>query len=573
MEEEEEEDEFNPVVLEKQAEDKYNAQKHALPPSGARRWKDYAIYVYLAPRSYFVRVVGVLGLQFTLFLAVSQMLLKGIAYYLSTSMMMPMFKSVFGLDASQLQLLSIVVLMPWAVKPILGLLSDLTLIGGYHKRYWLIQAFVVGSICGGFSILAYHNQSGVGVALCFMCVQFQIAMFDLLSEATYSTIMRDRKYTGGDIVTLVQGYQHIGALIATIFLGTFADHQLFYPLLVGVFITCLLPIAPVLLGWLPETKNPHGTPLYNSFFQLVGRAQLQRDKGMIALIAFTGIAAPVTTAVIEAGDPAMGLAMSVVMTMLVLMGAYITCPRIIFKIALLQVIINLSRPKLGASMDYFYTADEACVPGGPHFTYSFYMSVSGVIGTVASFSGVVIYQWVLSGLRFRSVLIITAILSGATGASDLFIVTRANVALGLSDHAMFVCGESIFEPVLGMLNYIPVTILLSKAVPHGSEASCYAFLAGVNNFAAMTSELSGALIFDVAGVKTTLPCNFQALWWLILLCHVSLPIVGGVGASFLVPNKYQTESLMEEHVDEFVVIPTLDVPVASEDESVSRLES
>jgi hypothetical protein len=576
---EEEEEEYDPVKLKERDEAEYNAQKHTLPPPESRQWKDYALYPYLAARSYFARVTGVLGLQFLLFLGVSQMLLKGLGYYLTTSMMMPMFKSVFGLDASHLQIMSIIVIMPWSIKPILGLLSDLTLIGGYHKRYWLVQAFVVGCICSGFSILAYHNKSGIGVALCFMGVQFQIAMFDLLSESTYSIIMRDRKYTGGDLVTLTQGYQHIGALLATLFLGVFADHQLFYPLLSAVGVVCLLPIAPVLLGWLPEIKNPHGTPLYNRFFQLVGRAQLHRDKGMIILIAFSGIAAPITTTAIEAGDPAMGLATSVVMTILVLMGAYMVFPRIIFQIALLQVVINLSRPKLGGAMDFFYTADAMCVPGGPHFSYSFYMSVSGVIGILTSLAGIIIYQSLLSGFRFRPVLIMTAVLSGITGASDLFIVTRANVALGIPDHAAFLIGEAIFEPVLNMLNYIPVTILLSKAVPVGMESSAFAFLAGVSNFAAMTSELTGALVFDVAGIKTTSPCNFDALWWLILLCHVSLPIAGGVGASFLVPNKYQTESLLEEETDEltegqFVMVPTLDAAMEmSEDESISRLES
>ncbi len=593
MEEEEELAAFDPKRLEEQEEAEYNAQKHTLPPRETRHWKDYLWYLYLAPKSYMMRVLGVLGSRFVLFLCVSQMLLKGLGYYVTISMMMPLFKSVFGLNASQLQIYTVLVLLPWSVKPILGLLSDLTLIGGYHKRYWLIQAFIIGCICAGFALLAYHNKSGIGVALCFMGVQFQIAMFDLLSEATYSVIMRDRKYTGSDLATLVQGYQHVGALLSSLFVGLFADAGLFYPLLCIVLAICVLPIAPVLLGWLPEEKYPHGTPMGNPshcggfghFFQLVGRAQLQRDKGMIAVIAFTGIAAPVTTAVIEAGDPAMGLAMSIIMTGLVLMGAWIVFPRMIFKIALLQVLINLSRPKLGGSLDYFYTSDAVCVPGGPHFSYSYYYTISGVIGTLTSFSGVVIYQALLSGMRFRTVLIVTAILSGATGASDLLIVTRANLAIGIPDKTAYMMGEAIFEPVLGMLNYIPITVLLSKAVPHGMESSAFAFLAGTSNFASMISELSGAIIFDLAGIQTTVPCNFSSLWWLILLCHVSLPIVGGVGASFLIPNVFQTASLMQEDTDEqtrgvgafakslddFVMLERQGEQSEEEDESVKRL--
>jgi len=75
------------------------------------------------------------------------------------------------------------------------------------------------------------------------------------------------------------------------------------------------------------------------------------------------------------------------------------------------------------------------------------------------------------------------------------------------------------------------------------ESSCFAYLAGLANFASMISELSGGLIFEAAGVVTVGKCNFDSLWWLILVCHVGLPIVGGVGASWLIPNKLQTEEL------------------------------
>jgi hypothetical protein len=86
--------------------------------------------------------------------------------------------------------------------------------------------------------------------------------------------------------------------------------------------------------------------------------------------------------------------------------------------------------------------------------------------------------------------------------------------------------------------------LLSKVVPRGFESSCFAFLAGISNYASMISELSGGLIFEAAGIRTLSPtCNFDNLWWLILLCHASLPIVIGLPAALLIPNVLQTEEL------------------------------
>ncbi len=532
-------------------EARYNALKHVLPPKGQRRLKDFAQYPWLATKGYAQRVHSVLGLRFMLFLSVSQMLLKGTAMYMTVSIMLPLYKNVFGIDAAHLQFYMLVTFLAWPNKPIFGLLSDLTLIGGYHKRYWLIQAVIVGSTGAGLALLAYAKQSPIGIALCFMCVQFQIALFDLLSESTYSKLMRDHPYTGSDIVTLVQGYQNVGSIVAMLLVGILADHNLFYPLFFVIIVACVLPLMPSLLGWLPEEKNPHGIPQGNQSrcgqaFQIVGREQIKRDKGMIAVIAFTGIAAPITTLVVQMGDPGTGLVLALVMTSLILLGAYIVFPRIIFRIALFQVLSILARPALGSAMDYFYTATADCVSDGPHFTFAFYQTVAGLIGAVASFFAILVYQAALSGLTFRRVLIITQLLSGAIGSSDLFIVMRANIRLGIPDRLAFLAGESIAEPMLGMLNYIPTMALLSKAVPVGMESSAFAFQAGIGNFASMISELSGAMIFDAAGIKTTVPCDFGNLWWLIIVCHVALPVVVGVPSSLLIPDVKQNVELTDE---------------------------
>ena len=77
------------------------------------------------------------------------------------------------------------------------------------------------------------------------------------------------------------------------------------------------------------------------------------------------------------------------------------------------------------------------------------------------------------------------------------------------------------------------------------ESSTYAFMAGITNFSWIGSRLVGALIYDAAGVRTTEPgCNFDALWWLVLVFNIVLPMVVGAFSAFLVPDVYQTESLL-----------------------------
>lgn len=67
----------------------------------------------------------------------------------------------------------------------------------------------------------------------------------------------------------------------------------------------------------------------------------------------------------------------------------------------------------------------------------------------------------------------------------------------------------------------------------------------------MISSMLGAVIFQSAGIKTTHgQCNFESLWWLVLVFHICTRLIGSVGASFLIPNKGQTESLLENETEE-----------------------
>lgn len=490
-------------------------------------------------REYLGNLRTVFGGKFLLFLVFSQFLLKGWVAGLVGSLTLPIYKGIFGVDATQMQLYTMIVWAPWSLKPLLGLLSDLVICGGYHKRWWLVQALTLGVAGAGLSFLAFTQRSAIGFALCVGAVQLELSFYDLMSEAHYSAIARDNEQTGSDIVTFVQGLQAAGYVVAMLMVGPMSDSGLFVPMLAVVATLTLTPLLPTVAGWLPEERvGPNCGP------RLVGRAQLHRDRWMIAIIAFTGLAAPVTSALANTGDPLIALALALVLTLGSLAGAWMVFPRMIARIATYRVLVTLAQPSLGAAMDYFYVATPDCVPNGPHFSYAYYVTVAGLIGSVAAFLGVLLYQKTLSSLRFRSVVMITNVLNSAIGASDLFLVLRVNVALGIPDWAAYIVGEAVMEPLIGMLNYIPDSTLLSKAVPLGMEGSAYAFMAGLSNYASMISRLSGALIFELAGVQTSVPCNFDALWWLVLGCHVAAPGVVGLAAAWaLIPNVGQRDTL------------------------------
>jgi hypothetical protein len=364
--------------------------------------------------------------------------------------------------------------------------------------------------------------------------------------------------------------------LSVIFVGTLAQAGQYYVLFALVVATCVVPLGPTVLGWIQESVGVgaasggggDGTTPLLSF----DRVLYHKHKGIIYVTAFMGIAAPITTLVVNALDPLLGLVVALLLMGGIMLAAFVVFPPSIARVALYQILVMLSRPAMGSAMDYFYTSDEACNPGGPHFSYSYYLSTAMSIGIMASLFGSALYQNTMTRFRYRTVLMITTCLSCMIGASDLFLVLRWNVALGIPDHAAYIIGEAVLEPLIGQLYAAPIFTLMSKIVPRGLEGSTFAFLAGANNYAYMMSELSGVIFFNLGGVRTVMPCNFKPLWWLVLLFHTVIPfIIGMPSAWFLIPNKKQTDSLVSDSTFELVAASTdselIDSPLDTADSS------
>jgi len=255
---------------------------------------------------------------------------------------------------------------------------------------------------------------------------------------------------------------------------------------------------------------------------------------------------PALASITTFGNRTVGIVASGVMLLGMMIGAYCAFPRMIANVALYQVITRISRPSIGSAMDYFYTADEMCLPGGPQFSFKYYITYTGITGAIVSFVTVWIYQALMSKWKFRTVLIVTLVMQCLGSIVDLIIVKRWNVAWGIEDKVFYVVGEAVLENVVGMLNWIPSSAILSKVCGSGMEATTFAFLAGVSNFGGMVSQLSGVAIFEAAGIKTLSPnCNFESLWWLILAFNIGLPLAAGIPSTWLIPDMRQTDQLIQ----------------------------
>ena len=116
---------------------------------------------------------------------------------------------------------------------------------------------------------------------------------------------------------------------------------------------------------------------------------------------------------------------------------------------------------------------------GPNFDYTFYITITGVIGSIVNFIAVILYQSFLSGWRFRPALISTVIVGSLASIIDLIIVKRWNIAIGIPDKVFFLFGNTIFENLVIILQSIPMSSIYAKIAPPGMESAVFGKLARI----------------------------------------------------------------------------------------------
>ena len=110
---------------------------------------------------------------------------------------------------------------------------------------------------------------------------------------------------------------------------------------------------------------------------------------------------------------------------------------------------------------------------GPNFSYSYYISITGVLGSIMCLLTVIVYQSLFSNWKFRLVLIFTLILEILASTVDLVVIKRWNISIGIPDKVFFIFGAAVFENITGTLYYIPSSAIYAKMTPPGMEAAGY----------------------------------------------------------------------------------------------------
>ncbi|XVE71280.1 hypothetical protein DITRI_Ditri10aG0138500 [Diplodiscus trichospermus] len=391
----------------------------------------------------------------------------GTAYYM---------KDVQKVQPSEAQVYAGITSIPWIIKPIWGLLTDVLPIMGYRRRPYFILSGLLGVV--SMLLISLHSKLQLAFALLALTAgNTAVAVADVTVDACVAQNSISHPSRAADMQSLCALSYSIGGLLGFSISGVFI--HLIGPK--GVFGLLTLPAGLVsLVGFLLSE-----TQVSNFAYSEVNQKFLDAVKAM-----WTTLKSP------DVWRPCLYMYLSFAVSLSINEGLF-----------------------------YWYTDSKE----GPSFSQETvgYIFSMGAIGALL---GAILYQNLLKDQHLRDMLFWTQLLFGLAGMLDLMLVQRMNLKLGIPDYIFVVIGEAVSQ-MISRLKWMPLLVLSSRLCPSGIEGTFFALLMSIDNAGVLSSSWGGGLLLHMLNVTRT---KFDNLWLAILIRNILR--VSPLCLLFLVPK-------------------------------------
>lgn len=382
--------------------------------------------------------------------------------------MLPFFKNL-GVSGERYQSFGVISLIPWSLKSSFGLFADVTPFLGWHKRSYIVMSSIIGALAlftlGTFPFTAATAALG---AVLLIPVNANIAIVDLLTEGKYAEKMVSMPQTSSSLVSYVWGLSNIGAFLASVIVGPLADRintQYLFLMAIPLAVQVVIPTA---LGWFPEKRLEPSRRKFRS-------DKLRKYPNLLKLALMMTVGPCIVALSAFFGPEAQSVICITVAFFLAIFG-YLWLPDPLSKANVYIFLSNVLNVSLPGALDYFFTADESCLPGGPNFSLTYYITYVNIVASLTSFIGVILFEKYLSHSTFRFALWTSHALRIFASLFDMAIVKRWNISLGIPDKFFFITGDGIILNAIVMMELLPLVVLISKSCPPGMESTLFSLL-------------------------------------------------------------------------------------------------
>lgn len=482
------------------------------------------------------------GWKFLIALSVCQHLVKGFTNAFSVSGI-DFIMRLYSTTGPQIQTYRAFIVLPWGMKPLLGLASDLFPIYGYRKLPYMAFASLAG--LGGMltvGLMPAPATPRIIIVVGLFCIFFMVAMVDLLSESKYAERLRAFPASGPMLVSFVWGGIVCGDLVATLCTGQIITH-------LGPQTLYLFTVVPVCLMFPMLYYNMIGDEKMDEGAIQAQREKIKQQPEMLFLtgVILVAVLAIAVTALFSKDVFFNACVAGTVGVIVVLSFLLLTRP-LIGKMNAFAVTQTFLAIAIDGATFYFFTDDAKQFPGGPNFSIQFFTTGLGLFVSFANLVGLWSYNRFMKDWTYRSLVLFTNVVLAVLHLFGILIYSRYNLVLGIPDH-VFSIGTAAMHSIVFQWMWMPQILLLSQCCPKGSEATMYALLAGCHNVGHSGSQMLGAYVlhwFEVTPRGAVgEAAAFDNLWKVALLACI-LPMLPIALIPCCIPDAKQTETLLED---------------------------
>ncbi|KAH9624979.1 hypothetical protein KSS87_005261 [Heliosperma pusillum] len=372
-------------------------------------------------------------------------------------------KDVQKLQPSEAQIYQGVTSIPWMVKPLWGLMTDVIPLLGYHRSPYFMIAGVLGIIPMLF--LSFHKRLHIFFAVLSLTTgSTGAAIADVTVDACVAQNSNKHKHLAADMQSLCSLSSSSGSLLG-FFLSGLLVHLIGPKGLYG-----LLTIPPALVFLV-------GTILDEPRTTSASCKQVRQKLLDAASVMWSTLKLP------EVWQPCLYMYLSLAMSLNVYDGMF-----------------------------YWYTDSDA----GPNFSQEFVGYILSV-GSAGALMGSLLFQYALKDHPFRDLCFWSQLSLGLSGMLDLILVLRLNLRIGVPDHFFAVIDEFALQ-FIGRLKWLPFLVLSAKLCPPGIEGTFFALIMSIDNIGVFTSSWLGGILLHVLKITRT---SFDNLWIAILIRNIA----------------------------------------------------
>ncbi|KAF5748111.1 Major facilitator superfamily protein [Tripterygium wilfordii] len=400
------------------------------------------------------------------------------------------WKDVQKVQPSAVQLYMGLYYIPWVMKPIWGLLTDVFPVRGYRRKPYFVVAGVLGGV-SALMVALLGNLPVVVALICLIVLTAGMAIADVTIDACIATNSIECRELAPDMQSLCWFCSSAGALVGYSTSGVLVHHL---GAQAAFSILAVPPALFIVLGFVIHESKAMTT---------LHPQKKEKTEALESLgVAVTG------------------------------MYESIKCPQV-WKPSLYMFLSLALSISTHEAQFYWYTDPK----DGPAFSQEF-VGVIYAIGAAASMAGLLIYHKTLKDYPFRHILFFVQLLFAACGMLDLIFVLRWNLALGIPDY-FFIVAEECVVRIITRIRWMPMMVLSSRLCPLGIEGTFYALLTGIDSLGSLSSKWGGGFVMHLLNVTRT---DFRNLWLIILIRNILR--FSTLCFIFLIPNADHSEDLI-----------------------------